>query len=402
MPANEVSTIAAKISQDGKKEGYYYTKEECENIIQAIRAYPINTQAPINSHILAFLLILIRDVWEIKNTLTTMFIRYRSLDFVGSSELMYLMSFKYDEDVVSNIIISSTQRNCILDFITRLHNNTPIIQILESLPHGEYNAIEREFIKTHILGGCRLDSKIPENSLSIGIQSNTSRFSSAIWYEAIQQKTITLAGVGGIGSYVGFLLSRMNPKALFIFDDDTVEQANMSGQLYCSRDIGKLKVNALSDMMKAYSNYYDVFSIPEKFTENCEGSDIMICGFDSMKARETFFKVWLDRVHTLDAEDRKHCLFIDGRLAAEELQVYCVTGDNEWKIEEYKKSLFKDEDAEATVCSYKQTSYTANMIGSIIVNAFINFVVNEMLEFEGRELPFMTQYNGTTMQLKLK
>ena len=104
----------------------------------------------------------------------------------------------------------------------------------------------------------------------------------------------------------------------------------------------------------------------------------------------------------MDEEGKKHCLFIDGRLAAEELQVYCVTGDSKWKIEEYKKSLFSDDEAEETVCSYKQTSYMANMIGSIITNALVNFVANEMLEFEGRELPLFTSYNGITMQFKIR
>lgn len=42
---------------------------------------------------------------------------------------------------------------------------------------------------------------VPENSRSILIQETTSRFSGAIWYEKIQEKNITLAGVGGIGRF---------------------------------------------------------------------------------------------------------------------------------------------------------------------------------------------------------
>lgn len=43
--------------------------------------------------------------------------------------------------------------------------------------------------------------EIPENSQTLTIDETTSRFSGAIWYEAIQKKTITLAGVGGIGRF---------------------------------------------------------------------------------------------------------------------------------------------------------------------------------------------------------
>ena len=52
---------------------------------------------------------------------------------------------------------------------------------------------------------------IPPNSGSLLVDEATSRFSGAIWYSAIQSKIITLAGVGGIGSYVGFLLARLKP-----------------------------------------------------------------------------------------------------------------------------------------------------------------------------------------------
>lgn len=39
------------------------------------------------------------------------------------------------------------------------------------------------------------------NSESLEVKENTARFSGAMWYEAIQQKIITLAGVGGIGRF---------------------------------------------------------------------------------------------------------------------------------------------------------------------------------------------------------
>ena len=40
--------------------------------------------------------------------------------------------------------------------------------------------------------------EIPANSATLLVDEATSRFSSAIWYENIQKKTVILAGVGGI------------------------------------------------------------------------------------------------------------------------------------------------------------------------------------------------------------
>lgn len=43
--------------------------------------------------------------------------------------------------------------------------------------------------------------EIPSNSATLLVDEATSRFSSAIWYENIQKKTVILAGVGGIGRF---------------------------------------------------------------------------------------------------------------------------------------------------------------------------------------------------------
>lgn len=243
--------------------------------------------------------------------------------------------------------------------------------------------------------------EIPTNSATLLTDETTSRFSSAIWYENIQKKTIILAGCGGIGSYVGFLLARMKPASMFIYDDDLVESVNMSGQLYGQYDLGKYKVAALAKMIRNYANYSSVFAINEKFTNESEASDIMICGFDNMEARKLFFNKWLDHVISKPEEKRKNCLYIDGRLAAEEFQILCIKGDDTYNIRRYSSEfLFSDEEADETICSYKQTTFCANMIASYMVNLFVNFCANEMNPIINRDLPFLTTYNAETMYLK--
>ena len=91
---------------------------------------------------------------------------------------------------------------------------------------------------------------IPHNSDSLLVNQATSRFSSAIWYDNIQTKTITLAGLGGIGSYVAFLLGRLHPDTILLYDGDRIEEANMSGQLYSGDDIGQMKSNAIATIIR--------------------------------------------------------------------------------------------------------------------------------------------------------
>lgn len=253
------------------------------------------------------------------------------------------------------------------------------------------------------LGKGHRQPTIPENSGSLHVDETTSRFSGAIWYENIQKKTITIAGVGGIGSYVTFLLGRMKPNQIIIYDPDVVEAANLSGQLYCSNDIGSHKVDSITSTIGKYSNYYQVVCFPERFTSESEATNIMICGFDNMEARRLFFEKWTSRVLMLPESEKEKCLFIDGRLAAEEFQVFAIQGNDERAMKEYEsKWLFSDSEADETICSYKQTTFMANMIASVMVNLFVNFAANECGPLFPRDVPFMTSYSADTMYFKVE
>lgn len=245
------------------------------------------------------------------------------------------------------------------------------------------------------------DSEIPVNSATLQLQESTSRFSGAVWYEAIRQKSIILAGLGGIGSYVAFLLARMQPARITMYDDDIVEAVNISGQLYSVTDVGNYKGNAIYQMMKNYGNFYNGNVNTQRFTDQSLGGPIMICGFDNMEARKVFYQSWKNWRDTTD--DSSKCLFIDGRLAAEEFQVIAIQGDDERAMKLYEEEwLFSDAEAEETLCSYKQTTFMANMIGSVMVNIFVNFVANECDPVFPRDVPFLTTYDATTMYYKVE
>lgn len=231
---------------------------------------------------------------------------------------------------------------------------------------------------------------------------NTQRFSSAIWFEKIQQQRVTVVGVGGIGSYCAFLLSRVKPRCVYIYDNDIVDPTNLGGQLYSRENIGEKKCNAIPKIVNLFSNYADCYSYDTLFDSHTTlNTDIMICGLDNMESRKLCFNIWKDRMKSHPIEYRENCLYIDGRLNAEEFQVFCIVGDNQYLIDKYESNwLFDDSEAEETVCSYKQTSFTANMIASVMVNLFVNFCANLCNPIVERDLPFMTRYDATTMFFK--
>ena len=268
----------------------------------------------------------------------------------------------------------------------------------ESSETSENNNTE----ETPMLSTEELLGLLPVNSKSFEIDDSISRFSGAEWFNAIQETVISLAGLGGIGGYVYYCLTRMKPKQIFIYDDDIVETANLSGQMYSTDMIGKTKVDAMAKLGQDFSMYYSTVAIPTKFTATSKATDIMICGFDNMMARSTFFNSWLNHVN--NSTDKEKCLYIDGRLTMERFQVFCIRGDDSYNIHRYATEyLFMDTEAEQEVCSMKQTTYCSNMIGSIIVNLFTNFVANVLTTPKpliDRDLPFKTYYDAGMMYFK--
>lgn len=245
------------------------------------------------------------------------------------------------------------------------------------------------------------ENLIPLNSPTLLLDESTTRFSGAEWFNEIQKKNIIVAGQGGIGSNLSFQLARMHPASMVLYDDDTVETVNMAGQLYARNDIGKSKVTAISDMITSYTNMQNIYAVKDKFTYSTEAGNIMMCGFDNMEARRIFYSKWHDHVMSVPAEERKNCLYLDGRLSLDTLQVFCITGDDAINAAIYRdKYLFSDSEAEHTVCSMKQTTYLACMIGSIMTNLFTNWVADLLDPIIPYDLPFFTEYDAQNMIFK--
>jgi len=242
---------------------------------------------------------------------------------------------------------------------------------------------------------------IQPNSQDLLTDERSSRFSGMEWVETVKSKTVILAGVGGIGSWLALQLARVSPRYILLYDDDIVETANMSGQFYNNDDVGRNKVDALYRKMYNYGTESSIYCYNRKFTASTAPSDIMMCGFDSIEARRTYFNSWNNHVHDLSEENRSKCLFLDGRLSVDVLQVLCITGDDEYNMQRYREQyLFSSEEAEQTVCSMKQTTYLACMIGSIMTNLFINWCANQTNPFIPYTLPFFTEYDAKHMIFK--
>jgi molybdopterin/thiamine biosynthesis adenylyltransferase len=217
------------------------------------------------------------------------------------------------------------------------------------------------------------------------IDVKQSRFRDASWYEKLNKYTIPIiiGGVGGIGSWLTLFLSRMiGPDSyLILYDHDKVEEVNMAGQLFSISDIGIPKVDALRRIVHDFSGYEKVEAMNEMYDAESLRSPVMFSCFDNMVARKVMFENWLQ-----EAEKYPESIFIDGRLNAEQFQVFYVTLENALTYK--NKYLFNDSEVEDANCSYKQTTHFAAAIAAKMVQGFTGFLD------ETYELPFKYEEIG--------
>lgn len=212
------------------------------------------------------------------------------------------------------------------------------------------------------------------------------RFSGADWASEI--KEVLMVGLGGIGSWTAFSLSRIG-HTLLLVDDDVVDETNVKGgQLYRPVDVGNYKVAAVHSLCRTMgcSNHMELLA--DKFNPTYHtGIPIVVTGLDNMKARKEVYQNWKKEVgYSTKKEDH---LLIDGRLLIETMEVFAIQGNKPEQLEEYESEwLFDDSEVEEAECTTKQSSFAAMTIGGMITATLCNWLTNRKLGMDFREVPF--------------
>lgn len=214
------------------------------------------------------------------------------------------------------------------------------------------------------------------------------RFKAAPWFqEGVQPPPVLIGGAGGIGSWLTLLLNRAGFET-WVHDFDTLEAINMAGQLFMHKSIGQYKVDALRDIVKDVCQEMIIGST-EKIDENSGTNEVVFSAFDNMKARKDMFTTWAQTF-----KGNSKAIFVDGRLTAEQLTIFCIKGDDEAAFEEYQREHLFDDSAVAELpCTFKQTSHGAAMIAAHMVEQFTNWYSSAVLSKDlSRTAEFFWEY----------
>lgn len=211
------------------------------------------------------------------------------------------------------------------------------------------------------------------------------RFKDAPWFSE-DKAPILIGGAGGIGSWLAVFATRAGFEC-HVFDDDTLETINMAGQLFFHSDIGKPKVEALANVVRAVCDE-ELFIYNQKVDAYTFTNNIVFTAFDNITARRHMFEAWVN-----DFRGATDAVFIDGRLMAEQLTIFIIRADDEEAIQDYlDKHLPSDDTIADAPCTFKQVSHNAGMIAAQMVAYLTNFMTGVRSDDKSRATPYKTEH----------
>jgi sulfur carrier protein ThiS adenylyltransferase len=115
--------------------------------------------------------------------------------------------------------------------------------------------------------------------------------------DALREKTVGIAGCGGLGSNAAVALTRAGIGHLIIADHDVVEPSNLNRQHYFASDVGKPKVEALAVHLRSINpdldlTTYDCELTPDDLDDYFRSCDILIEAFDRAESKLWLLRTW--------------------------------------------------------------------------------------------------------------
>jgi sulfur carrier protein ThiS adenylyltransferase len=115
--------------------------------------------------------------------------------------------------------------------------------------------------------------------------------------ERLRGTTVGIAGCGGLGSNAAVALARAGVGRLILADPDRVEISNLNRQHYFRSDVGRVKVEALAEHLRAINPeielvLHELELIPRNAPEVFGQADILIEAFDRAESKRWLIETW--------------------------------------------------------------------------------------------------------------
>lgn len=192
--------------------------------------------------------------------------------------------------------------------------------------------------------------------------------------DAFGDRRIDVIGAGATGSRIVLSLAKLGLENIHVWDFDIVEAHNIANQVYGLADIGRLKVDALADLVLAQTGL-----TIHKHNERVDGKqklgDVVFLLTDTMASRK---EIWQKGIRY----KMRTKLMIETRMGASEGRCYTVVPTRPAHVKGWEGTLYDDAVAEVSACGTSITvGPTAEFLSGLAVWQMIRWQAIE----EGKE-----------------
>jgi len=178
--------------------------------------------------------------------------------------------------------------------------------------------------------------------------------------DSFGKKRVDVIGAGATGSKVVLDLAKLGVENIHVWDFDKVEEHNIANQAFGNADIGKPKVEALSEIVKSLTGTA-ITAHNERVDGSQELGEVVFLLTDTMASRKEIWEAGLKlKLRTM--------LLVETRLGPDCGRVYTLSPNRPREIKAWEATLCKDEEAQVSACGASITvGPTAGIIASLAV-----------------------------------
>ncbi len=178
--------------------------------------------------------------------------------------------------------------------------------------------------------------------------------------DAFGNARVDVIGAGATGSRVVLSLAKQGLENIHVWDFDIVESHNLPNQAYRQQDIGRLKVEALQEIVLEATGTKVVIH-NEKVDGSQKLGEVIFLLVDSMAGRK---EIWEKAVRN----KIRVKLMIETRMGTDSGRIYTILPSDPDQIAKYEENLYEDVEAEVSACGTTMSvGPTAEIVSGLAV-----------------------------------
>ena len=179
---------------------------------------------------------------------------------------------------------------------------------------------------------------------------------------------VTVIGAGALGSWITMILAKSGVEDITVYDRDVIDSHNPPNQLYGINDGNKIKVDALKERIKTDTGI-EIKIFNEFVAKDSKLKGIVYVCTDTMSSRKEIWENCLK--YNIEIP-----LVVETRLGAEIGKIYTINPLDPNHIEKYEQTLYSDEEAEESPCTYRSIITVVVTMSGIASHKLIKYYKN--------------------------